>query len=590
MGSVRILPEELANRIAAGEVIERPSSVVKELVENALDAEAARVDVRIQGGGIRSITVVDDGLGMNPEDARLAFQRHATSKIRSTRDLERIETLGFRGEALASIGSVARVRLQTRARGADEGTEVIGDGEGVRDARPIGCPEGTRIEVAEIFGRVPARRKFLKSGPTEAGHCTRWLERIALARPDVHFTLERDGKAVLQLPATRDLRERVIASLPPSFGDRLVPVEGQEGSARVTGFASPADVTRGSAGEIHVYVNARPVRDRVMLGAVRDAYRSALPPGRHPVVVLFLQIDPDQVDVNVHPAKWEVRFRDPGRVHRLVRGTLLGALGAPPALYPHATASGPVVREGGFAGRERGLRPPPDLVFGSTDALDPADQPSAPDRPGRPVTFRSLRFVGQALGTFLLFERPGGLVLLDQHAAHERVLYERLREAWFGGKVERQALLLPVWVELPRTVAEPLLTHREELSRAGFEIEEGEASVRGGMRVGLRTVPGVLSERTPRGGWGTLLEETGAALRSPGLQESREGLEAGVHAALATGACHAACRKGDRLDPREVQALLEALDEAVWFPTCPHGRPILALIEESEISRRFLRS
>jgi DNA mismatch repair protein MutL len=590
VGPVRILPEELANRIAAGEVIERPASVVKELVENALDAESTRIEIRIRGGGIRSIIVSDDGTGMSAADAALAFQRHATSKIRIADDLARIDTLGFRGEALASIGSVARVRMQTRRRGEAEGTEVIGEGEGVQEVRSVGCPEGTRIEVAELFSRVPARRKFLKSEVTESGHCVRWLERIALVRPDIHFSFERDGTSVLQLPATRDLRERVIASLPPSFGDRLLPVEGSETTARVIGFASPADVTRGSAADIHLYVNGRPVRDRLLLGAVRDAYRQALPPGRHPVIVLFLQLEPDQVDVNVHPAKWEVRFRDPGRVHRLVRGTLVQALGSPVALYPRSTG-------GSSAVGDRTLRPPPDLALGGprpegTEELHPGSFPDTTERSaGRPpLTFASLRYIGQALGTFLLFERPGGLVAIDQHAAHERVLYERLREAWFGGKVETQALLLPVWVELPRSAAEPLLARRDEFGRAGFEIEEGEGSVRGGVRVGLRTVPAVLAERPPKDGWAALIEETAVALRDPGVQETREGLEAGVHAALATGACHTACRKGDRLDPREVRALLEALDEAVWFPTCPHGRPIVALLDEQEISRRFLRS
>jgi DNA mismatch repair protein MutL len=589
MGLIRVLTEELANRIAAGEVVERPASVVKELVENALDAEAPRLDGAIRGGGIRWISVTDDGVGLSSEDAELAFRRHATSKIRGVEDLARVETLGFRGEALPSIASVARVRMQTRRRGDREGVEVIGEGEGIQEVRPVGCPEGTRIEVAELFARVPARRKFLKTEITEAAHVLRWLERIALVRPDVHFTLERDDRSILQLPPARDPRERVIAALPPSYGDRLLPVGGEDGHARVTGYASPTDVTRGSTGDMYLYVNARPVRDRLLLQAVRAAYRDALPPGRHPMVVLFLQVDPDEVDVNVHPAKWEVRFRNPGAIHALVRGSVARAVGAERVLYTgtRATSTQSV--------HDQGLRPPPDLVLGDISPrnneasqespIDPLDpRPAEP-----PVAFASLSFVGRALGTYLLFERPGGLVVLDQHAAHERVLYEELREAWFGEKVERQALLLPVWIELPRSAAEPLLARQEELARAGFELEAGEAGVRGGLRVGLRTVPAVLADRPPREGWEALLEQTAAALREPESAESREGFEAGVHGALATAACHAAYRKGDRLEAREVQALLEALDRSVWFPTCPHGRPLLALLEEEEIGRRFLR-
>jgi DNA mismatch repair protein MutL len=588
MALIRVLSEELANRIAAGEVVERPASVVKELVENALDAEATRIGVALRGGGIRWISVTDDGIGLSAEDAELAFRRHATSKIRGPDDLARVETLGFRGEALPSIASVARVRMQTRARGEGMGIEVSGEGEGIGEVRPVGCPEGTRVEVAELFARVPARRKFLKSEITEASHVLRWVERIALVRPDVHFTVERDDRVILQLPPARDPRERVIATLPPSYGDRLLPVEGDSGRGRVTGYASPTDVTRGSTGDIYLYVNARPVRDRLLMQAVREAYRPALPPGRHPLVVLFLQVDPDDVDVNVHPAKWEVRFREPGAIHTLIRRSIARAIGVERVLSA-GTGS-----DGGLPARQTEARPPPDLVF---DAPAPQEGTGAVHHPEtsplrsreRPVRFAALSFVGRALGTYLIFERPGGLVLLDQHAAHERVLYEQLKEAWFGSRVERQALLLPEWLELPRSAAEPLLARQEELLRAGFEIEGAEGGIRGGLRVGLRAVPAVLASHPPREGWERLLEETSAALREPDSGESREGLEAGIHGALATAACHAAYRKGDRLERPEIEALLEMLDQSIWFPNCPHGRPLLALLDEEELARRFLR-
>ena len=449
-----------------------------------------------------------------------------------------------------------------------------------------GCPEGTRGEVAGLFAGVPARRKFLKSEVTEGGHILRWLERIALVRPDVHVSLARDGRSVFLLPATASPRERLIAALPASCGERLVPIEAETPRARVTGFASPIDLTRGNTNDLYVYVNSRPVRDRLLLQAIRTAYRDALPPGRHPVVVLFVQVEIDDVDVNVHPAKWEVRFRDPGAIHALVRGAIQSGIGA-----------GSLVRsrpERSRVSRDTELRPPPDAFPSGLPQAAVVREGEAPDGGGeaqqRPAfSFGSLRYVGAALGTYLIFERPGGLVLLDQHAAHERLLFEQLREAWFGGKVERQALLIPIWTELSRTSGEALVAHADSLRAAGFDLEVGEGGVRGGVRVGLRAVPAVLAARQPNEGWGALLEETAAGLRDPEAGDSREGLDAAVHQSLATAACHAAFRKGDRLDPREVTALLEGLDDNVWFPACPHGRPILALLDEQEISRRFLR-
>ncbi|MEE8557992.1 MAG: DNA mismatch repair endonuclease MutL [Myxococcota bacterium] len=585
MGRIRILPEALANRIAAGEVVERPASIVKELVENALDAEATRIEVEVLGGGIRGLSVTDDGIGLSPEDAELAFRRHATSKIERPEDLARVETLGFRGEALPSIASVARVRLQTREHGARMGVEVASEGEGASRVRPLGCPEGTRVEVAELFARVPARRKFLKSEVTEGGHILRWLERIALVRPDVHVSLARDGRSVFLLPATASPRERLIAALPASCGERLVPIEAETARARVTGFASPIDLTRGNTNDLYVYVNSRPVRDRLLLQAIRTAYRDALPPGRHPVVVLFVHVEIDDVDVNVHPAKWEVRFRDPAAIHALVRGAIQSGIGAGSLLRPSSERS--------RVSRDGELRPPPDALLRrppQTTGVREGEDSQGGEPQSRPTfTFGSLRYVGAALGTYLIFERPGGLVLLDQHAAHERLLFEQLREAWFGGKVERQALLIPVWTELSRSSGEALVAHADSLRAAGFDLEVGEGGVRGGLRVGLRAVPAVLAARQPREGWGALLEETAAGLRDPETGDSREGLDAAVHHSLASAACHAAFRKGDRLDPLEVQALLEGLDDNVWFPACPHGRPILALLDEQEISRRFLR-
>src|SRR5262245_48120456 len=395
MQQIRVLPEALINQIAAGEVVERPASVVKELVENALDAGATSVRIAISEGGVRGIEVVDDGIGMSRPDAALAFERHATSKIREAGDLAAVGTLGFRGEALPSIASVARIRMLTRRVEDPSGTELYGEGQGIERIREAACPAGTRIEVGELFANVPARRKFLKSAATEGAHVLRWLERMALARPDVRFELERDGRPSLLLPATAEARERVLAVLPAGLGERLVPVAGAVASASVRGFASPTELMRGGSDGIHVFVNARPVRDRLLLFAVREAYRDALPPGRHPIVVLFLQIDPEQVDVNVHPAKSEVRFRDPAAVQQLLRRSLRAALGAGATTRPELPSYAPA---------------PLPPIPGVADAPAPGDfarpepLPFLPERPvsaRHPLVFRALRYGGQVLGGYL---------------------------------------------------------------------------------------------------------------------------------------------------------------------------------------------
>ena len=577
MSEIRVLPDELVNQIAAGEVVERPASVVKELVENALDAEATRVRIAIAEGGMRLIAVDDDGRGMGRSDAELAFRRHATSKIRHAEDLSRIATLGFRGEALPSIAAVASLRMRTRRSDAALGVELVGTGAGIERVRELACPIGTHVEVGELFGKIPARRKFLKTALTESSHVVRWIERIALARPDVRFELERDGRRTLFFPATADPRERALVVLPHSIGGRLVQVEGRSPTARVFGFATPTDVSRGTASDVHLFVNTRPVRDRLLLQAVRQAYRDALPPGRHPVVVMFVEADPGEVDVNVHPAKSEVRFRDPRAISALVRRSLIGALGVRARSAAHSPPTFP----------QEALR------VGEEQAVDYAWAPGLPLRPppaalGAPFSFAALRYVGQVLGTFLVLEGTDQLVLLDQHAAHERVLFERMRQTLFDGKLERQNLLTPIWLELPRSDAEALLSSRASLGRSGFEVEGGEGTLSGGMRVGVRSVPAVLAPGA-RIDWPALLEETARGLRDPDAQDARDGLEGALHGILATAACHAATRKGDRLQAPEVRSLLQALDDTVWFPNCPHGRPILSTLDGAELGRRFLR-
>ncbi|MFQ5696755.1 MAG: DNA mismatch repair endonuclease MutL [Myxococcota bacterium] len=587
MPRIRVLPDDLVNQIAAGEVVERPASVVKELVENSLDAGATRIEVAIRDGGIRSIRVADDGIGMSAPDAALAFERHATSKLRGAEELGAISSLGFRGEALPSIASVARVRLQTRVATEPLGVEIVGEGRGVGPPRPLATPPGTRIEVAELFERVPARRKFLRTRATEARHVALWLERMALARPDVHFHFERDGRSVLALYPTADPRERTIAVLPPGIGETLIPIEAAASGLRVSGFASPPHLTRGSPGEIHLYVNGRPVRDRLLLHAVRDAYRNALPPGRHPIVVLFLAAPRGEVDVNVHPAKWEVRFRDFSVVRALVRGALGGALQlGPPAPRRPLPAPDALLpsREG----------PGDWSLLGEPGAAARIERPADRGEGRPPLEFARLRFVGQLLHSYLVCEGERALVILDLHAAHERVLFERMRRSVVSDKLERQALLLPLQVPLAPRGAEALMSARAALDRAGFELEARPPDARGRVPVVLRSVPTLLSRDTGSTSarepdWGAMLEETAAVLASPEPDESRDGIERALHRALSTAACHAAARSGDRLDPRAVAALLESLDQEIWVPTCPHGRPLVCVLDRAELGRHFLR-
>jgi DNA mismatch repair protein MutL len=596
---VRRLSGALIDQIAAGEVVERPASVVKELVENALDADASRVRVEVREGGRSWIAVADDGVGMTPADARLALERHATSKIADAEDLARIASFGFRGEALPAIASVSQLRLRTRARGEPEGHEIrVGVGR-ILEERAASGPEGTRVEVADLFQAVPARRKFLKTPATEWGHVADWLGRAALALPGVHFEVRRDERPALVWPATSDALDRVAAVLGEPTAAALVPVVREEGRAGVQGFVSRPDHHRPTTAGLHLFVNGRPVRDRMLQHALMDVYRDLLPRGRFPAAVLFLRVPPGAVDVNVHPAKWEVRFADPQQVHRMVRGAVRGAveerrwLGHSPeaasprgeaAQSPGAPGPGagadwsprerpagtPVLRDGGGPGAS-------DWLFADTTATAAAP---AEER----VRFGELRRLGQLLGTYLVLEGKAGLLLVDQHAAHERVLYERLRCEWVERGVESQVLLAPVTVSLEASGAAALEGAGDVLRRLGFDLEPF-----GGDTVAVRAVPALLADRDPAGLVRGLADEWRAAgSASEALADGTRALDA-ADRVFASLACHAARRKGEILDPREQDALLAALDTIPWAPTCPHGRPVAVPLPLGEIERRFGR-
>jgi DNA mismatch repair protein MutL len=586
---VRRLPNALVDQIAAGEVVERPASVVKELVENSIDAGARRVRVEVQGGGAALIVVTDDGAGMSPEDARLALERHATSKLGSVDDLHQIRSFGFRGEALPAIASVSKLRLRTRQRGQEEAFEMRVESGQLVDARAAAGAEGTRIEVAELFGSVPARRKFLKSATTEWGHVGDWLARAALALPRIHFDVRRDGKRAFSWPSVENPLDRIAAVLSERDAASLVAAERVEGETHLHVYVSRPDAHRATTAGIHLFVNGRPVRDRLMRHALLQVYRDLLPRGRFPTALLFLGLPTSAVDVNVHPAKWEVRFDDPQAIHRLVAATVSEAIVGRGWLGQAEHAEGMPVRQPDRI-RESG---PGDWIFaGQGDADLPLRPEPGGDSPGevpalaaRPFRLGELRLLGQLLGTYLLLEEKDGLLLVDQHAAHERVLYERLRAAWLAGGVERQGLLVPTTVELESPALTALVEHGEVLGALGFEVESfGEHTL------AIRAVPALLAERDPIGLLRGLADElrSGSELGAP-MQPGTRILEGADHL-FATMACHSARRAGEVLDPREQRALLEAVDAIPWAPSCPHGRPVVVPITLGEIERRFGRS
>ncbi len=596
---VRRLSGALIDQIAAGEVVERPASAVKELVENALDADAGRVRVELRAGGRDWVAVSDDGWGMGPADARLSLERHATSKISAAEDLARIGTYGFRGEALAAIAAVSRLRLRTRARDASEATELVVEAGEIRSQRAAGGPPGTRIEVADLFRGIPARRKFLKTAATEWGHISDWLARAALALPAIHFDVQRDERPAYSWPATADPLERIAAVVGEEDAAAFVAVSRAAGGATLEGFVSRPERHRSTAAGIYLYVNRRPVRDRVLQHALVEIYRDLLPRGRFPAAVLFLDLPPERVDVNVHPAKWEVRFADPRGVHELVRHGVRDAVSKRSWIAVDGTRGAPAPpRSRASEARDAG---PGDWVF--AENRDPAAElgaraagwagglrlgegraDDAQREAGARVRFADLRLLGQFLSTYLVLETKDQLLLIDQHAGHERVLFERLRAEWLERGVESQGLLAPKVLHVEPAPLAALLECREAVARLGFDFEPyGDTSV------AIRALPALLAGREPGQLLRNLAEELAAAgAGADALRAGSRSVEA-ADAVFASLACHAARRRGDALSPQEQRALLDALDAIPWAPCCPHGRPVALPIELAEIERRFAR-
>ena len=598
MGRIRRLPEDLANQIAAGEVVERPASVVKELIENAIDAKATRITITAEYGGKKLIRVEDDGVGMDPEDARLCLERHATSKIKRADDLGAIVTLGFRGEALPSIASVSHFRLRTRARGSDSGTEIRVNAGIIESVVEAGGPEGTMVEVADVFYNLPARRKFLKSDAAEAAQLSRFVTQLALCYPEVGFTLTSSGRKVISIPPVTGLSDRLYQL----YGDRqdLVQVDREFGGLRLHGFIAALAEQGPVRGPQHVFVNRRIVKDRTIAHAILDAYSVATNKERSPEVHLFLDVPPDQVDVNVHPTKAEVRFKEQSQVHQLVRHSLGDALGKGPApeltlrtsdvlpgrllqpSIPGALGGGsfpsrwqPAVQDEGSTQRFT----TPVQHGGSLSNLrdEPPSGTSAMNHRDEPPSVRPMIALGQFRDTFIIAMDDEGLCIIDQHVAHERVLFERIMQKLTTESLESQRLLIPVVLELPPAERAALVSKSEALARFGFEVEEF-----GGDSIKVTSMPSLLPS-----------DECDAALRA--LAEDLEGLDRGlrIEDALkqiaATTACHAAVKAHYPLTLEKMHHILEELRATAYSTVCPHGRPVMLRITRREIEKNFDR-
>jgi DNA mismatch repair protein MutL len=578
---IRRLPETTANRIAAGEVVERPAAVVKELVENALDAGARQIRVALEQGGIGRVLVEDDGSGMGPEDLALSVERHATSKLPEEAMLFAIGTLGFRGEALPSIGAVARLSITSRPPGG-EAHRITVEGGRVSAVQPASGAPGTRVEVNDLFFATPARRKFLRSPRGEGEAALDALRRLALAWPEVGFEAVMDGRMALTLaPATREARIRDL--LGAEFAAAALPIAGgAPGVLELSGLAGGPAYTRATAMEQHLVVNRRPVRDPLLRAALRVAYREVMAPGRHPVAAIFLDLPPSEVDVNVHPMKTELRFRDAAGVRGAVISALRRALGH--GVGQVAGPSGPSL---GYAGPARlSFSAPPSRApynpGGFAEAplplAFPAPAPApAPQAAPVPADHPLGRALAQVLETYILAEAPdGALILVDQHAAHERLTHERLAEEMHAGAVRAQPLLIPAVVELPGAAA--LAEAAPELAKLGLELEGF-----GPGAVIVRALPALLGTPDPAPLLRDLAEE---------LAESGEGtaLALRLDAAIARLACHGSIRAGRRLTAPEMDALLRAMERTPRAATCSHGRPTYLRLGASEFARLFGRS
>lgn len=603
---VRLLSEEVANQIAAGEVVERPASVLKELVENSLDAGARRISVEVEAGGHRLIRVVDDGAGLSQDDLLMTLERHATSKVAATQDLDAVTTLGFRGEAIPSIAAVSRFTMRSRRAQDDVGSEVFVRGGSLREVKEAGCAAGTVVEVRDLFFNTPARRKFMKSVATEAGHLGEAFIRLALAKPQVAFRYTVNGRLAYDLPASDDLAVRVATLLGRETAARMVGVEHQSDGLTLSGLAGLPDLSRAAMDQIYTFINGRYVRDKVLLHAVSEAYRGLIPDGRRPVVVLLLELNPAEVDVNVHPAKIEVRFHRQKTVHDSLAQGLRQSLAqtrrpqtaqAPPErpgrpqfkpAYNPAPQAGQ--RPARFPARPqpRPAQPAATTPGGGMVLHEPAseteiaqdEQPQSILPHARPLfgPAGDLTVLGQLHGLYIICASGEGLVIVDQHAAHERLTYESMKRSLGGGALPRQGLLSPATLEL--TPKEAALAQSQHADWARLGLEMGPF---GGNTWVVMSVPPILAGQDPAPVVRDLISELSQAGVPAGTPEF---LEVGLRSL----ACRASIKSGQRLGQRELQDLVARAAALPPPVTCPHGRPVFLTISRRELAKHFKRS
>ncbi|MEJ6781615.1 DNA mismatch repair endonuclease MutL [Aminobacter sp. Piv2-1] len=611
---IRQLSETMINQIAAGEVVERPASVVKELVENALDAGAGRIEVATAAGGLGLIRVVDDGSGMPEDELSLAISRHCTSKLDD--DIHDIRSLGFRGEALPSIGSVSRLTIRSRTKVADSGAEISVEGGRIAAVRPAPSNRGTTVEVRDLFFATPARLKFMKTERAEATAIADTVKRIAIAFPAVRFTLSGTDRSTLELSATGNDADgrlaRIAQVMGNDFPDNSIAIDAARESVRLEGHVSIPSYTRANALQQYAYVNGRPVRDKLIASAIRGAYADVLPRDRHAVTVLFLSVDPAHVDVNVHPAKADVRFRDPGLVRGLIVGAIRQALagagirpattgteammsafrpGAPSYAHPRPSAShrsyNPEFRASPSAGFDAARSPfrPLDPGFAEAEqaSFDTGPLHSADARAGQAEVVEALLQTelgaarAQVHENYIVAQTRDSLVIVDQHAAHERLVYEELKNALHARPVASQMLLMPEIVDLPEEDAERLAMHSETLARFGLGIERF-----GPGAVAVRETPAMLGETDVAQLVRDLADEIADSDTADTLKER-------LHAIAATMACHGSVRSGRRLRPEEMNALLRQMEATPGSGTCNHGRPTYIELKLADIERLFGR-
>ena len=617
MGRVQCLPDDVINHIAAGEVVERPASVVKELVENALDAQAHSIHVTVQGGGIELIQVDDDGIGMDADDAAQCFQRHATSKLRTLSDLESLATMGFRGEALPSIAAVSRLQMTSRCAADLAGTRVVIEGGRIERVETCGAPPGTSFRIADLFYNTPARRKFLKSPATESGHIVQGFTSLALAATHVHMTLRLNGRLHTQAAPTASLGERLDMIFGAGLQDQLLDIEHVEEALQVTGLIARATFHRATRRQQFFFVNQRPVQSRTLSQALYDAYRTLLPRDRHPVVCVFLTLPPGEVDVNVHPAKLEVRFRRERQLYDCIRRLLMRRLqetlmgpAAPAVEVPARAATSPASRPVPMMWETSPASP---RTFDDASTLPAAAPLASPPTPAPASAFgpsaaarahgvrrEGLGFhtgypaegsavldgepLGQLHETYLLVQYPEGVFIVDQHAAHERVVYERLVAKMQASLTESQHLLFPVNIDLNGVDPDWLEACLPRLTSFGFALEPF-----GGHTFRIHSVPALLAERDHAAALMDVLD----VLRTPNADEAPEHAATGVpsvlHRVVTVMACHGAIRAHQRLQDAEMRALLRDLARTPRPFTCPHGRPVLVNVALSDIEKTFLR-